>query len=170
MSSRDVIKSHEGRRLFQHTSHFYGEETCRYVYVSECVWDFIHRQVDDHIGHVGRNVRGLLDYFIEGDPITVGWNPHEKGACLMARVDSHDPGYEVWDVRALDPYPGARVFGAFAEFNVFVALTWCEKEDGLDYVLEAESCIQKWKELFDLTRPHRGRFVGEYFKKPHEVV
>ena len=68
------------------------------------------------------------DDFTEGGFITVAENPFDKDArAIMART--HPITEEVWDFRCLDPRPGIRAFGNFAETDVFIALAWNFREN-----------------------------------------
>ena len=56
-------------------------------------------------------LRAYLDVFTEGRPITPGY--------LFQLSDRRE---EVWEIKAPRPNPGMRVFGRFAQKDVFVAL------------------------------------------------
>ncbi len=64
-----------------------------------------------------------LDAFLEGCELSVGEDPFDKDAhALIARVAPVED--EFWDMRVTAPKPGIRAFGAFAELNTFICLTW----------------------------------------------
>jgi hypothetical protein len=73
-------------------------------------------------------MRAYLDGWTEGRLITVADDPYRKPkATIMARIDPVED--EVFDIRCVDPKPGIRVLGCFADFNLFVALTWNQREN-----------------------------------------
>ena len=99
-------------------------------------------------------LRADLEMFVEGGVIAVALEPYRAKAAYMGRLA--DPSDEVWDIRSRDPKPGLRVFGRFAEQDVFVALHWdVRKEYGdrncelWDWVIG--QCKADWVNLF---HPH----------------
>jgi hypothetical protein len=67
-------------------------------------------------------LRADLEAFVKGEKVAVCLDPYVARNAYMGRLDQ--PNDEVWDVRSRDPKPALRVFGRFAERDVFVALTW----------------------------------------------
>jgi hypothetical protein len=65
-------------------------------------------------------LRGDLEAFVRGDVISLCLEPYKAESAYMGRLD--EPMDEVWDIRSRDPKPGLRVFGRFADRDVFVAL------------------------------------------------
>lgn len=64
-----------------------------------------------------------MDEFTDGGFITVGEDPRQKDAtAILARVDPIEE--EIFSFRCLDPKPGIRALGCFAETDTFIALTW----------------------------------------------
>ena len=63
-----------------------------------------------------------LAWFIEGRLVIIPADSGRARAAYMSRLDK--PIDEVWDIRSRDPSPGIRVFGRFAEKDLFVGLTW----------------------------------------------
>ena len=106
-------------------------------------------------------LRGLLDSFIEGDYITVAEDPYDKDAsAILARVDPVDQ--EVWDFRCLDPNPGIRAFGCFAEKDTFVALTYDYRETIEDFAACVTDCRTEWSNLFGDLPPFKGNDLDDY--------
>lgn len=109
-------------------------------------------------------LRALLDGFTEGDFITVAEDPFDKEACaIIARV--HPVSEEVWDFRCLDPRPGIRAFGCFAETDTFIALTWDFRENLEDeehWGTEVDRCKKEWQKLFGELPPHQGKELHDY--------
>lgn len=111
-------------------------------------------------------LRGDLDAFVLGQMISVADHPYLKNkTAYLARVDPIHK--EIWDIRSIDPRPGIRVLGCFAETDVFVGLVW-EYRSNLDgpggklwedFVQRAEHA---WR-LFALgLPPHSGSAISDY--------
>lgn len=98
-----------------------------------------------------------LAMFVEGALIVV--------PDYMKRL--HPSQDEVWEILSRKPRPSIRVFGRFAEADVFVALTWAERRalGGLgdrawrDAIL---ACKTAWKKLFLTYEPLRGETLDAY--------
>lgn len=98
-----------------------------------------------------------LDQFINGEIITVAERPFVKGktAYIKQLYKRHE---EVWEIRSRDPAPGIRVFGRFAEKDVFIALTWWNRNDlggpksraWRDAIV---GCKTEWRNLFPAHNP-----------------
>jgi hypothetical protein len=164
-SIREAIKAHEGRALFCLPPEFGGQETPRAVFVSAEVLDIVVGPWSGTWeGQRYARLRGLLDSFTEGDFITIAEDPFDKEAtAILARV--HPVQAEVWDFRCLDPIPGIRVFGCFAETDAFVALTWDYREnieDASYWEEQVSRCREEWQKLFGGLAPHHAQELDEY--------
>lgn len=161
-SIRDAIKHHEGRDLFCLSHFVLGEETPRTVFVSKELAEIvIPPWPKTREGRRHSRLRALLDDFTEGGFITIAEDPHKKDAnALLARVDP--VAAEVWDFRCLDPNPGIRTFGCFAETDTFVALTWDYRENIEDWPTEVARCNDEWKKLFCRLPPFIGKNLNDY--------
>jgi hypothetical protein len=111
-------------------------------------------------------LRADLDYFIEGGNIAIGQDPYKKKrTAYMVRLD---PAYdEVWQIRSRDPKPGIRVFGRFADRDVFVALTWSERTPlggpgNLAWIEAINLCKSEWRKLFPAYQPISGSDYNDY--------
>jgi hypothetical protein len=129
---------------------------------------------EHHTKALGKRSKALLDDFIEGGKITVRWDPRRRrNPCILARLErsSDSTDYEMWELRAMDPRPGARVLGGFAEKDVFVGVTWDYREN-FEALWPAEIgyCVGQWKRLFGACRPFEGIDPSEYLSQPFEVV
>ena len=147
-----------------------GEETPRTVFVSEEVAEIvIPPSAKTWEGRRHARLRALLDGFTEGDFITIAEDPHDKAAsAILARVDP--VGEEVWDFRCLDPNPGIRVFGCFAETDTFVALTWDYRENIEDWAAEVVRCRTAWTTLFCGLPSFKGKILNEYISYNFRAV
>lgn len=177
MSIHDAIARLEEIELFAVTTSWEGEETPRYAYVSSEVAKFLW-EPDENDKRLSKRSKGLVDDFVEGGHITVGWRPHDKADCIMARVESPDPSYEIWDFRCIAPKPGVRILGGFAEKDTFLCITWDYREnfepespgEESRWPAKIEECINEWRRLLGNEKPFKGRSVNEYLSKPWEVV
>ena len=113
-------------------------------------------------------MRGYLDAFTQGQRLTVADDPYRKPKSTnMARVDP--PKDEVFDFRCIDPKPGIRIMGCFAAYDLFVALTWNDREnlpsdDPLNKAWrdEIERCKAAWRRLFHPFPPFTGSNLHAY--------
>jgi hypothetical protein len=110
-------------------------------------------------------LRADLDMFVEGRLISVARDSRRAGTAYMSQLEPAQN--EVWDIRSRDPRPGIRVFGRFAETDVFVALTWSErltlgKAGSAEWRGEIERCKAIWRALFPTYPPHSGVKLHDY--------
>ncbi len=115
--------------------------------------------------------RTALDAFVAGEWISVAEKPFNKPPdAFLARVDPITN--DVWDMRCIDPKPGIRCLGCFAEKDVFVALTWGYREDFCpeDWPIEVGRCMTAWNRLFNQLSPFRGAHLDEYLSGNYYAV
>jgi hypothetical protein len=109
-------------------------------------------------------MRAYFDGWTEGRLITVADDPYRKPrATIMARIDPVED--DVFDIRCVDPKPGIRVLGCFADFDLFVALTWNQREnleDDKAWRDEIERCKAAWRRLFSPYPPFHGASLNDY--------
>lgn len=103
-----------------------------------------------------------LRRFISGDKITVA-RGREK-TCVLKPLSNVS---EVWELRSRDPDPAIRVFGRFADKDVFIA-TNLEYRNLLFeirsrfWAVQMGRCQTIWKRLFPYLEPHRGETSHDY--------
>ena len=114
--------------------------------------------------------RAVLNAFSECSFITMAEDPFDKEArAIMARV--HPIEHEIWDFRCLDPRPGLRILGCFAETDVFVALTWDYRENfDNQWDEQVRRCKKEWERLFAPTKPHAGKELSDYVSTNFQAV
>jgi hypothetical protein len=98
-----------------------------------------------------------LDAFIERSSITIPPNSRRAGYAFMSRLEP--PPEELWDIRCFGPKPGLRIFGRFADKDVFIALTWNYRENlasDVEYAKAGDRAVRQWGMLF------ASYFVGNY--------
>ena len=103
--------------------------------------------------------------FIEGKLISVAKRPFKTKKAYMAQL--HPKRDEVWEIRSRDPKPGSRVFGRFAETDVFVALTWSPREilggpGSREWKAVIRQCKTEWRQLFPAHQPISGDDLHAY--------
>jgi hypothetical protein len=116
-----------------------------------------------------------FDRYVEGRLISVSLNsPYQKPrAAYMARLDP--PRDDVIEVRSRDPKPGIRVFGCFADKDVYVAINWEHREklggpQDKEFDREREICKARWRQLFPTYQSINGNQVHEYFADISNVL
>jgi len=111
-----------------------------------------------------------FDRYVESRIISVCLdNPYRKPkTTFLARLD---PGHdEVWEIRSRDPRPSIRVFGRFADRDVFVALDWGHRSQlggpgSNAFKLRIRRCKAEWRKLFPSYDPLTGSSVNEYISE-----
>jgi hypothetical protein len=108
-------------------------------------------------------LRADLDRFLEEAWIIVG--RRRSRHAYMKRLD---PGRdEVWEIRSRDPQPEMRVFGRFAECDVFVGTRCVDrdylgKENSREWRDEIIRCATDWRNLFFPYQPLTDRPLNDY--------
>jgi len=124
MSIRDEIKSRisEGR-LFLLEPALTIDPCVRWIFVTPEVYDFVLGPWDSVQDEVrAGKLRADLDKFVTGMPISISAEPYRKpNTTYMSPIDP--VADRVFEIRNRDK-PGIRIFGSFAEKDVFVATTW----------------------------------------------
>ncbi len=117
-------------------------------------------------------LRADLEAFVKGDIVNLALVPYQHRAAYMGRLDR--PKDEVWDIRSRDPNPGLRLFGRFAEIDVFVALNWCPRSvewageaplgdtATLNWDFAILECQERWNALFPGHDPVHAEQADEY--------
>lgn len=155
------------RKLYCLESLLTGAETVRTLFVSQEVLDGLAQPYPIDKAHRLSEFREFLDAFLEGGRFSVAENPDLKPEyAMLARV--HQVADEFWDFRVTAPKPGIRAFGAFAEFDTFVLLTWEYREQICNFDSEVERCKTEWREMFT-SRPHHGDHINEYLSNHFAV-
>ncbi|MBF6567436.1 MAG: hypothetical protein IVW54_01010 [Candidatus Binataceae bacterium] len=113
------------------------------------------------------SLRSDLDDYVEGRMISVARDSFKGGkTAYLKRL--HPPGDEVWEIRSRHPKPGIRIFGRFAEKDVFVALQWSNRSNlkgpgSREWRDAIERCKTEWRRMFYAYKPFTGNYPDEYF-------
>lgn len=113
-------------------------------------------------------LQAAIDRYVEGRPVTMALEDRYKKpkATYLARLDPARD--EVWEIRVLDPKPGIRIFGRFAETDVLISLTWAPREalpGSKEWRDAREGCKAEWRKLFPAFDAINGGAVYEYVSK-----
>lgn len=109
-------------------------------------------------------LRREFDRFVEGRIISLALDPFDKARDAYMAIVAPERDL-VFDIRVRAPDDGIRVFGHFAEKDVFVALSWNFREalpERRDWRDERELCKAKWRNLCHQYTPHGGASVHDY--------
>lgn len=104
-----------------------------------------------------------LDRFSYGQHMTIGHGEDEH--CDFKPLDPEKD--EIWEYRSRAPAPSWRVFGRFAEPDVFIA-TNMERRGLLgakrsrEWAIEIGLCKSNWRRLFPYCDPYRGEKTNDY--------
>lgn len=132
------------------------------------------------IPRMGR-LKADLESFILGHEITLCMEPRKHRSAYMGLLEPTSKG--TWDIRSRDPRPGIRVFGAFADRDIFVALHWMPRSKPLpDFdkfplrgnenetqfaMIEAET---RWSHALPGLSPKTGGTPDDYFSEKFRPV
>jgi hypothetical protein len=125
---------------------------------------------NDNEWEQAEHLKADLSRFIRGGLITVSEDPDEK-TCQLKRLQ---PGRrEVWEIRSREPLPGIRVFGRFADKDLFVAFCWEDRmilgpKNSETWKYHARRCVADWTNYFPNHLPvHNGRFPDDYISNTY---
>lgn len=159
-----LAKLLDKKKLFKLESLFTGDETARTMIVSPDILAAVTPPFPDTVhGERLGQFRAWLDGFMEGAEISVAEAPFQKPPdAMLARVSPVED--ELWSIRVTEPErtPGIRAFGAFAEKDTFIALTWNCREAIEIFDDEVESVANAWIDLFGSEDPFKGDTLDEY--------
>jgi len=110
-------------------------------------------------------LRSDFDAFIEGLYISACMVPYSAKTAYIASLDP--PAEGVWEIRSRDPKPSLRVFGFFAEVDVFIALTIFNRNllggsNTREWRDAIVGCKAEWRKLFSPYQPLIAETINEY--------
>lgn len=113
-------------------------------------------------------VQGDFDHFLNGKRITVALDPSSDAEdCWLKRLCPIEDG--IFEIRHRSPPPGIRVFGRFAETNIFVALHWAARK-GLGrkgdpaWAAAMAKCRENWGIFFG-SEPFKSGELSDYISR-----
>lgn len=103
-----------------------------------------------------------LDTFIGGGLITVGGRNDDAYMKLLEPEDE-----QVWEIRSVDPRPSVRVFGRFAEPDVFVATNKGLRTElgafgSAEFRRAMTDCTREWGKCFHTWPAHSGEQINDF--------
>lgn len=115
-----------------------------------------------------REARAVVDAFTEGLIISARYPPSKSVRAQLALLEPSSD--EVWEFRSRKPKPGARVFGRFADVDLFIALgiEFREEIDD-DFAREKEACRRQWRTYFQSYQPLKGNDLSDYLTSYYAV-
>lgn len=148
-------------RLFRVESVEWRDSQERSVYVSRGLNQFLLEQSIDPTTNAGRRrLQRLFDRFISGQMISVAFRQSLKGSDMKRLSPKTE---EVWEFKVRGRAKlQLRVFGKFAQKDVFVALTGPVDRQDCDYKAEIVRCQQEWNRLLPGQSPVYGSTIDDY--------
>jgi hypothetical protein len=172
MSITPILQSHVGH-LVTHLAPAMGGPRARDLYVFN---DIVEAMGGPWRDKIDRQACGYLrrefDRFVEGGIVSVALDPFEKRFDAFLAI-LYPPEERVFALRVRAPYPGIRVFGCFADTNIFVATNW-ERRDLLpnseggsdpdtdEWKKERQICLARWRQVAQPYDPHEGNTIHDY--------
>lgn len=168
MSIRDEVHARcapdDGRLVFLEPLMPGAHSRC--LYIERELHDAIMQEATDPTGSTAFRMGRLisdLDLFSTGERITVGYGAEKT--CMMKHLDPRRE--EVWEIRSRDPKPSFRVFGRFAEPDVFIATNMARRDQlgalgSHEWADEVRRCKVIWRRLFPTYLPHTGESIHDY--------
>ena len=126
------------------------------------------------------SLRADLEMFVRGQVLSVSVTPYKHVRAYMGLLDPPEKGF--WEIRSRDPNPSLRVFGHFADVNLFVALVWHPRSvevDGraplggareLSWEFAKLECEEAWQDLFPNHRPRIREKVSDLISEDAILV
>lgn len=176
MSIHDEIRARIGEgRLHQLGLTLASDPTVRRLLISNEIKDLIDGPWSDLMWERRCNrLRANLEAFVRGDVISLCLKGFVARRAYMGRPDK--PHEEVWDIRSRAPRPALRVFGRFADKDVFVALFWSPRsvkipysqriplgnKDSIQWKSAKRETKAEWRKLFYTYQPIQGSSHNDY--------
>ncbi|MCR5859753.1 hypothetical protein [Mesorhizobium sp. J428] len=135
------------------------------MFISRDVRHFldVSNGVHQSFGRAAGRATAKIDTFASGGHVVFGMDPGNKSpSTLVARNGPVQKG--IVDLRVISYQPDVRIFGAFAEIDTLVLLTWAPKT-GLHYATEIKKCRSVWDAFFTGFEPHKGESHGDYISR-----
>lgn len=168
MSIQDELRFRiEEGRLFLVNPLIHGSPHPRLIYATSEIWNKLCGPWSDKSEEYRMNkLYADLDHFSSGERIIVSRGNIEQG--YMKPLD--DISEEVWEIRSRDPKPSLRLFGRFAETDIFIATNLRERIElgspgSKPWRDEFERCKAEWRKLFPAYEPLTGSTLRDYISE-----
>lgn len=116
-------------------------------------------------------LRREFDRFVEGQMVSLALHPFKKEKDAFLAI-LNPPEDRVFGFRVREPNPGLRVFGCFADPDVFVATNWERRDrlpsvtrgelDNEEWAKERQICLARWRQVAAAYQPHMGKTINDY--------
>jgi hypothetical protein len=148
--------------LFPVESLRWREPQIRTVHVSADLHRFLETKSGDaSTNRDRRKLQALFDAFIAGDFVSATFEKDTMGTDLKRL---QPPPAEIWEAKiGVKKFVQFRVFGRFADYNHFVALTGPVDRTNIDTENEKIRCQDTWRNLFGDLSPHQGVTLDDYY-------
>jgi len=115
-------------------------------------------------------LRADLDRFLDGTLINAALPSKDKPYASKPNASMrllHPWANEIWEIRSTNDKPSIRVFGRFADVNLFIALTWSKRKDlkeptSRQWRDARVSCKTEWTKLLYPYSPLSGADLHDY--------
>jgi hypothetical protein len=108
-----------------------------------------------------KRLQALFDAFIAGDYVSATF---EEARMRTDLKRLQPPQAEVWEAKIGNKkFVQFRVFGRFASYNHFIALTGPVDRTNIDTESEKIRCLDTWRNLFGDLSPHHGVTLDDYY-------
>jgi hypothetical protein len=133
----------------------------RAIFCNQEVWSALHGPWATAAERNNMSLaRAELDNFVVGRLISVRLPPSKDVKARLALLeDAHE---EVWEARCREPSPQVRIFGRFAERDLFIAFIKRNRDDVDEFFAEKELTKRLWRTLFPSYNPHTGIKADDY--------
>lgn len=172
MSTREVINECVAAGdLYRITPRLPGSTIMREFFAAPKVFQFLNGQTDiarRDLMKRAADSRAAVDRFIAGAEMSVGMDPYDKSPTSeLAR--NYPPENGIWDFRVRGDRPFVRIFGAFSERDVFVALDY-RNRDALDFDAAVATVSLLWDDMFGECQRVTGDDINAYLSDKYTLV
>jgi hypothetical protein len=139
----------------------------RAILVTKDVWRFLNGPwLDDDEIIGGNEMHATLKFIANGGRVVVGSGKHKL--CHFKELTMAAP--RVWEIRTRSPKPGYRLFGMFADADIFIGTNYSDRlslrsERSSEFKSAIRASKATWRNLLGTYPPKIGVGINEYIKK-----
>lgn len=177
MSIRSAIGRHlRHGRLFAFEPEFSSDQCVRsFVYGEEIKTLFDGPWVAASCATRVASVLADIESFVRGQEVVISLVPFQADDALFGLLSRADQ--RIWEFRSRKPKPGIRLFGSWADVDIFVATTWYPRSLGWNgrqalgdrhgplWETAKKQCEEKWTELFPQFEKLGGEDIHDYISE-----
>jgi len=156
-----IQKLCQEEKLFPVESLRWRASQVRKIHVSADLHRFLETESSDAATNRDRRkLQALFDAFIAGDYVSATL----EEATMRTDLKRLQPPRAVWEVKiGKKKFVQLRVFGRFADYNHFIALTGPVDRTNIDTEAEKVRCQATWWNLFGYWSPRQGVTLDDYY-------